>query len=139
MEEDGFNNDDLLSIGDQLKYRLLKVKEAREELNKESKELDDFVENKFDKPPKVYYIPENSLYILLRPCPLLELYYRMLQTGRHLSTGECVALAKRYRIASEKTVKRYLIKLYSFGFIKKDEYGKYLAVPLSHLFTPDIV
>ncbi len=124
--------DDLLSIGDLLKDRLLEVNETREDLNKAVKKLNDLIE-KYVKPLEIFYISENSLYILCRVSPPLDLYFRMVQTGRPISTGEAIALAKRYKIASERTVQRYLKKLYSFGLIRRIEYGKYLAIPPSRL------
>ena len=139
MAESDFNKDDLLSLGDLLKNRLREFNEAREELNKAAKKLDDFVEKKFAKPREIFYISENSLHVLCRADPSLDLYFRMVQTGRPLTNGEAVALAERYRIASEPTVQRYLKKLYSLGLIKRVEYGKYLAIPPSLLVLPDIV
>ena len=139
MDEDGFNRDDLLRIGDLLKDRLRSVNEARKKLDKAIKELNDLAEKSFFKPNEVFYISENSLYILCRVDPSLHLYFRMIQTGRPLTNGEAVALAERYKIASEPTVQRYLKKLYSFGLIRRDEYGKYLAIPPSRLVLPEIV
>lgn len=139
MAEDGFNRDDLLSIGDLLKDRLRSVNEARKNLDKAIKELSDLTEEKFAKPNEIFYISENSLYVLCRVDPSLDLYFRMVQTGRHLWTGEAVALAERYKIASEKTVQRYLKKLYSFGLIRRDEHGKYWAIPPSRLVLSDIL
>jgi len=133
MAEDGFNRDDLLSLGDLLKDRLRSVNEARKNLDKAIKELSDVAEKRFPKPGEIYYISENSLYVLCRVDPSLDLYFRMVQTGRHLWPGEAVALAERYKIASESSVKRYLLKLYSFGLIRKDEHGKYWAIPPSRL------
>jgi len=132
MEEDSFDKEDLLSIGDLLKDRLREVNEA-------VKKLDDFVENNIVKPGEIFYISETSLYVLCRVDPALELYFRMVQTGRHLWTGEAVALAERYKIASESSVKRYLLRLYSFGLIRRDEHGKYWAIPPSRLVQSDIV
>jgi len=139
MAEYGFNKEDLLSIGDLLQDRLCVVNEAREELNKAFKKLNDLVEKNFVKPGEIFYISENSLYILCSVSSPLHLYFRMVQTGRPLSTGEAVTLAERYKIASEPTVLRYLKKLYSFGLIRRAEYGKYLAVPPSRLVQSDIV
>lgn len=139
MAENGFNKDDLLSLSDLLKNRMREVNEAREELNKASKKLDDFVEKKFVKPNEVFIMSVNSFYVLCRVSPPLDLYFRMVQTGRHLWTGEAVALAERYKIASESTVQRYLIRLYSFGLIKRNEHGKYWAIPPSRLGLSDIL
>ena len=139
MAEYGFNKEDLLSIGDLLQDRLCVVNEAREELNKAFKKLNDLVEKNFVKPGEIFYISENSLYILCRVSSPLDLYFRMVQTGRPLTTGEVVTLAERYKIASEPTVKRYLKKLYSLGLIRRTKYGKYLAVPPHRLVTSDIV
>jgi hypothetical protein len=139
MAEYGFKKEDLLSTGDLLKDRLRVVNEAREELNKAIKKLNDLVEKNFVKPGEIFYISENSLYILCSVSSPLHLYFRMVQTGRPLSTGEVVTLAVRYKIASEPTVQRYLKKLYSFGLIRRAEYGKYLAVPPSRLVQSDIV
>ena len=139
MEEDGFNKEELLSIGDLLQDRLLEVNEAREELNKAVKKLNDLVKKNFAIPGEMFYISEDSLYIMCRVSSPLHLYFRMVQTGRPLSTGEAVTLAERYKIASEPTVLRYLKKLYSSGLIRRAEYGKYLAVPPSRLVQSDIV
>jgi len=139
MAESDFNKDDLLSIGDLLKDRLNTVNEASKKLDKAIKELNDLAEKKFSKPNEIFYISENSLYVLCRADPSLDLYFKMVQTGRPLTNGEAVALAERYKIASEPTVQRYLKKLYSFGLIKRDEYGKYLAIPPSRLVLSDIV
>ncbi|MCW4050394.1 MAG: hypothetical protein NWE89_11740 [Candidatus Bathyarchaeota archaeon] len=139
MAENGFNKDDLLSLGDLLKDRLREVNEAREELNNAAKKLDDFVEKKFVKPNEVFIMSMNSLYVLCRFYPSLALYFRMVQTRRHLSTREAVALAEKYKIAKERTVLRHLKKLYSLGLIRKDEYGKYWAIPPSRLVLSDIV
>ena len=138
MAENGFNKDDLLSLGDQLKDRLREFNEAREELNKAAKKLDDLVEKKFVEPNEVFIMSMNSLYVLCRFYPSLDLYFRMVQTGRHISTGEAVALAEKYNIAKERTVLRHLKKLYSYGFIRRDEYGKYWAIPPSRLALSDI-
>lgn len=131
--EDDFNRDDLLSLGDLLKDRLRSVNEARKNLDNAIKELSDLAEKSFSKPNEVFIMSENSFYVLCRVAPSLDLYFRMVQTGRHLWTGEAVALAERYKIASESSVKRYLLRLYSFGLIKKDEHGKYWAIPPSRL------
>jgi len=139
MAENGFNTDDLLSIGDLLKDRLRSVNEAREKLDEAIKELNDLAEKNFAKPGEVFYISENSLYVLCRVNPSLHLYFRMVQTERPLSTGEAVALAERYEIASESTVQRYLIMLYSFGLIRRVEHGKYWAIPPSRLVLSDVV
>jgi len=139
MAKEDFNKEDLLSIGDLLKDRLREVNEAREELNKAVNKLDDFYRKKFVKPREVFFIPTSSLYVLCRVSSPLDLYYRMIQTGRPISTGEVVALAERYKIASEKTAKRHLKKLYYFGLIKRDEYGKHLAIPPHRLVLSDIV
>ncbi len=139
MAEGDLNKEDLLSIGDLLKDRLHAVNEAREELNKEFKKLNDLYEKKFAKPREIFYVSESSLYILCRVSSPLDLYFRMVQTGRPISTGETVTLAKRYKIASERTVLRHLKKLYSFGLIRRNEYGKYLAIPPSQLILSDIV
>jgi len=139
MVEDDFNRDDLLSLGDLLKDRLRSVNEARKKLDNAIKELSDLAEKSFAKPNEVFYISENSLYVLCRVNPSLHLYFLMVQTGRPLSTGEAVALAERYKIASESSVKRYLLRLYSFGLIRRVEHGKYLAIPPSRLVLPDIV
>ena len=139
MTEADFDKEDLLSIGDLLKDRLRVVNEARDELNKAVNKLDDLVEKKFVKPSEIFYISANSLYILCRVSSPLDLYFRMVQTGRPISTGEAVTLAERYNIASERTVLRHLKKLYSFGLIRRDEYGKYLAIPPSQLILSDIV
>jgi len=139
MAEDGFNRDYLLSLGDLLKDRLRSVNEARKKLDKAIKELNELAEKNFAKPREIFYISENSLYVLCRVDPSLDLYFRMVQTGRHLSTGEAVALAERYKIAKERTVLRHLKKLYSLGLIRRDEYGKYWAIPPSRLVLPDIV
>ena len=139
MAEYGFKKEDLLSTGDLLKDRLRVVNEAREELNKALKKLNDLVEKNFVKLGEIFYISENSLYILCSVSSPLHLYFRMVQTGRPLSTGEVVTLAVRYKIASEPTVQRYLKKLYSFSLIRRAEYGKYLAVPPSRLVQSDIV
>ncbi len=139
MVENGFNKDDLLSLGDLLKDRLREFDEAREELNKAAKKLDDFVEEKFAKPNEVFIMSVNSLYVLCRFYPSLDLYFRMVQTGRPISTGEAVTLAERYKIASERTVLRHLKKLYSFGLIRRVESGKYLAIPPSQLVLSEIV
>jgi len=133
MAEEGFNRDDLLSLGDLLKDRLRSVNEARKKLDNAIKELSDLAEKSFSKPNEVFIMSENSLYVLFRVSPPLDLYFRMVQTGRHLWPGEAVALAERYKIASESSVKRYLLRLYSFGLIKKDEHGKYWAIPPSRL------
>lgn len=132
MAEDDFKKEDLLSIGDQLKDRVRVVTEA-------VKKLDDFVENKFDKPPKVYYIPENSFYVLCRVYPSLELYFRMNQTGRPLTNGEVVALGEFYKIGKEATIQRYLVYLRNQGFIKRLENGKYQAIPPDRLGLTDIL
>jgi len=139
MAEDGFNRDDLLSLGDQLKDRLRSVNEARKNLDKAIKELSDVAERSFAKPSEIFYISENSLYVLCRVSSPLDLYFRMVQTGRPISTGEAVALAEKYKIASESTVQRYLMRLYSFGLIRRVEHGKYLAIPPSRLVLPEIV
>ena len=139
MSEDGFNRDDLLSLGDLLKDRLHSVNEARKKLDNAIKKLNDLFEKNFAKPREIFYISENSLHVLCSADPSLDLYFRMVQTGRPLTNGEAVALAERYRIASEPTVQRYLKKLYSLGLIKRVEYGKYLAIPPSLLVLPDIV
>lgn len=139
MAEDGFNRDDLLSLGELLKDRLRSVNEARKKLDKAIKELNELAEKSFAKPNEIYYISENSLYVLCRVSSPLDLYFRMVQTGRPLSTGEAVALAEKYKIAKERTVLRHLKKLYSFGLIRRDEYGKYWAIPPSRLVLPEIV
>ncbi len=139
MTEADFDKENLLSIGDLLKDRLREVNEAREELNKAVNKLNDLYEKKFAEPREIFYISENSLYILCRVSSPLDLYFRMVQTGRPISTGEAVTLAERYKIASERTVQRHLKKLYSFGLIRRDEYGKYLAIPPSQLIQSDIV
>ena len=139
MTEADFDKENLLSIGDRLKDRLREVNEAREELNKAVNKLNDLYEKKFAEPREIFYISENSLYILCRVSSPLDLYFRMVQTGRPISTGEAVTLAERYTIASERTVQRHLKKLYSFGLIRRDEYGKYLAIPPSQLIQSDIV
>jgi len=139
MAEEGFNRDDLLSLGELLKDRLRSVNEARKSLDKAIKELSDLAEKSFAKPNEIFYISENSLYVLCRISSPLDLYFRMVQTGRPLSTGEAVALAEKYKIAKERTVLRHLKKLYSFGLIRRDEYGKYLAIPPSQLILSDIV
>ncbi len=138
MAEGGLNKEDLLSIGDLLKDRLREVNETREKLNKAVKKLNDLYEKKFAKPHEIFYVSENSLYILCRVSSPLDLYFRMVQTGRPISTGETVTLAKKYKIASERTVLRHLKKLYSFGLIRRTEYGKYLAIPPSQLILSDI-
>ena len=139
MAEDGVKKDDLLSLGDQLKDRLRSVNEARKKLDKAIKELSDLAEKSFAKPNEIFYISEDSLYVLCSVNPSLHLYFLMVQTGRPLSTGEAVALAEKYKIASVSTVQRYLMRLYSFGLIRRDENGKYWAIPPSRLVTPDIV
>ena len=139
MAEADLDKENLLSIGDLLKDRLREVNEAREKLNKAVRKLDDLVEKKFVKPREIFYISENSLYVLCRVSSPLDLYFRMVQTGRSISTGEAVTLAERYKIASERTVLRHLKKLYSFGLIRRNEYGKYLAIPPSQLILSDIV
>ena len=133
MAGDGFNKDDLISIGDLLKDRLRSVNEALKKVDKAVEELNDFAEKSFSKPREVFFIPETALYVLCRINPSSHLYYRMFQTGRHLTTGEAVTIAERYEIASERTVPRHLKKLYSFGLVKRDEYGKYRAIPPSRL------
>lgn len=139
MAEDGFNRDELLSIGDLLKDRLRSVNKARKNLDKAIKELGDVAEKSFAKPSEVFCISENSLYVLCRVSSPLDLYFRMVQTGRHISMGEAVALAEKYKIAQERTVIRHIKKLYSFGLIRRDEYGKYWAIPPSRLVLPEIV
>ena len=139
MAEEDFDRDDLLSLGDLLKDRLRSVNEARKSLDKAIKELSDVVEKKFVEPNEVFIMSVNSFYVVCRFYPSLDLYFRMVQTGRHLSTGEAVALAERYKIAKERTVLRHLKKLYSFGLIRRDEYGKYWAIPPSRLVLSDIV
>ena len=139
MAENGFNKDDLLSLGDLLINRLRSVNEAREKLDKALEELNDLAEKSFARPGEIFYISENSLYVLCRVDPSLHLYYRMVQTGRPISTGEAVALAERYKIASEKTVQRYLIRLYSFRLIVRVEHGKYWAIPPSRLVLSETV
>jgi len=138
MTEEDFNKDDLLSIGDLLKDRLRELNEARKELNKATKKLEDLVEKKFVEPDEVFIMSVDSFYVVCRFYPSLDLYFRMVQTGRHLSTGEAVALAEKYKIAKERTVLRHLKKLYSFGLIRRDEYGKYWAIPPSRLVLSDI-
>lgn len=115
------------------------VDEASEELNKAVKKLDVLIENEFVKPGEIFYISENSLYLLCSVSSPLDLYFRMVQTGRPLSTGEAIALAMRYDIASERTVPRHLKKLYSFGLVRRAEHGKHLAVQPSRLVQSDIV
>lgn len=139
MAEADFDKEELLSTGDLLKDRLREVNEARDELNKAVNKLDDLVEKKFVKPREILCITRDQLYLMLCVSSPLDLYFRMLQTGRHLSNGEVVALAKRYKIASEPTVQRYLKMLYVFGLIRRDESGKYLAIPPSQLVPSDIV
>ncbi|NQT07589.1 hypothetical protein HQ586_00780 [Candidatus Bathyarchaeota archaeon] len=139
VAEYGFNKEDLLSIGDLLQDRLRVVNEAREKLNKAINKLNDLVDKKFVEPGEIFYISEDSLSVLCRVSSPLDLYFRMVQTGRPLSAGEVVTLAERYRIASEPTVQRYLKKLYSFSLIRRAEYGKYLAVPPSRLILSDVV
>ncbi len=138
MAEYDFDREDLLSIVDLLQDRLRTVNEAREELNKAVNKLNELVNKKF-VPGEVFYISEDSLSVLCRVSSPLDLYFRMVQTGRPLSAGEVVTLAERYRIASEPTVQRYLKKLYSFSLIRRAEYGKYLAVPPSRLILSDVV
>lgn len=138
-EEDDFKKEDLLSIGDLLQDRIRVVKEAREELNKAFRKLDDLVEKKFVQPGEIFHVSENSLFILCRVSSPLHLYFRMVQTGRPLSTGEAITLGESYNIAKESTVLRYLKKLYSSGLIRRAEYGKYMAVPPSRLVQPDVV
>lgn len=133
MAEDRFDRDDLLSLGDLLKDRLRSVNEARKKLDKAIKELSDLAEKSFAKPNEIFFLSEDSLYVLCRVNPSLHLYFLMVQTGRHLWPGEAVALAERHKIASESTVQRYLMRLYSFGLIRRDEHGKYWAIPPSRL------
>ncbi|MBA7638252.1 hypothetical protein ES703_45905 [subsurface metagenome] len=132
MAEDGFNKEDLLSIGDLLKDRLRVVNEAVKKLNY-------FVEKNFAKPGEIYYMPENSFYVMCRVYPPLELYFRMYQTGRPLTNGEVVALGEFYKIGKEATVQRYLVYLRKHGFIKRLENGKYQAIPPDRLGLTDIV
>lgn len=138
MEEYGFKKEDLLSIGDLLQDRMREVNEAREELNKAVKKLDDLVEKKFVLPGEIFYISEESLSILCRVSSPLDLYFRMVQTRRPITTREAVTLAIRYDIASMRTVQRHLKKLYSFGLIKRAKRGRHLAVPPSRLVLSDL-
>jgi len=139
MTENSFNEEDLLSVGERLKDKVRSVAEGYYKLGKNVKELDDFTEEKFGEPSESFYMSEGSLYVLCHCEPFLQLYFKMVQTVRPLTHGETVTLAKRYKIAAERTVRRYLKKLYSFGLIKITKDGKYQAIPPDQLDRTEIV
>jgi len=132
MAEDGFNRDDLLSLGELLRTRARSANEA-------NTKLFDFIEKRFSKSNEILHIPTNSLYFLCRVEPPLHLYFRIFQTGRPITNREAVTLAEFYKIGKEATVQRYLKYLRAHGLIKRLENGKYQAIPPSRLGLTDIV